>query len=171
MRADAARNREQIVQAARAVFTQDGPAASLNQVAQRAGVGPGTLYRHFPTLQDLLVAVIKDDVSALCARGRELLTGPSPEQALRTWLRAVAGHASAMRGLVATQLAAVTEGSALAACHDEITATGAALLARTGSGLDIADLLKLANAIGWAGEQAPGDQGLTDRLLALVTLS
>ncbi|WP_433516027.1 TetR/AcrR family transcriptional regulator [Nonomuraea sp. CA-143628] len=199
MRADALRNRERIVRVARAVFTEHGPDASLNQVAQQAEVGPGTLYRHFPTLQDLLVAVIRDDVAALCAQGQALLAEASalPETstssgasapsgasaqsrasadgALRAWLRAVAVHATAMRGLVATQLASWPADGALAACHEEITATGAALLdhaRRTGSapeGLDITDLLRLANAIGWASEQSPDDEGLIDRLLALVT--
>ncbi|MFI7146255.1 TetR/AcrR family transcriptional regulator [Nonomuraea sp. NPDC050022] len=193
MRADALRNRERIVRVARAVFTEHGPEASLNQVAQQAEVGPGTLYRHFPTLQDLLVAVIRDDVAALCARGQALLSEASalPEtstpsgasaqsrasadRALRAWLRAVAVHATAMRGLVATQLASWPADGALAACHEEITATGAALLDhahRAGSapeGLDITDLLRLANAIGWASEQSPDDEDLIDRLLALVT--
>jgi AcrR family transcriptional regulator len=181
MRADALRNRERIVRVARAVFTEHGPDASLNQVAQQAEVGPGTLYRHFPTLQDLLVAVIRDDVAALCARGRTLLSessaisGASADGALRAWLRAVAVHATAMRGLVATQLASWPADGALAACHEEITATGAALLdhaRRAGSapeGMDITDLLRLANAIGWASEQSPEDEGLIDRLLALVT--
>jgi AcrR family transcriptional regulator len=211
MRADALRNRERIVRVARAVFTEHGPDASLNQVAQRAEVGPGTLYRHFPTLQDLLVAVIRDDVAALCAKGRSLLSeasalpetstssgapalsgasapsraaaistasaisAASADGALRAWLRAVAVHATAMRGLVATQLASWSADGALAACHEEITATGAALLdhaRRAGSaaeGVDITDLLRLANAIGWASEQSPDDEGLIDRLLALVT--
>ena len=60
MRADARRNRERIVAAAREVFAEQGPGASLNQVAQRAGVGAGTLYRHFPTSQDLFVEIIQD---------------------------------------------------------------------------------------------------------------
>ncbi|MEV0346551.1 helix-turn-helix domain-containing protein [Nonomuraea sp. NPDC050680] len=199
MRADALRNRERIVRVARAVFTEHGPDASLNQVAQQAEVGPGTLYRHFPTLQDLLVAVIRDDVAALCARGQALLSeasalpetstssgasaisaapaisAASADRALRAWLRAVAVHATAMRGLVAAQLASWPADGALAACHEEITATGAALLdhaRRAGSapeGVDITDLLRLANAIGWASEQSPDDEGLIDRLLALVT--
>ncbi|WP_336205967.1 TetR/AcrR family transcriptional regulator [Nonomuraea sp. LPB2021202275-12-8] len=179
MRADARRNRERIVASAREVFAEQGPGASLNQVAQRAGVGAGTLYRHFPTSQDLLVEIIKDDVDALCARGRELADHPSPGEALRTWLRAVAVHATAMRGLVAVEMAGA--GPALAACHDQITATGAALLHRArppetaspagqAGAPRVDDLLTLANAIGWAAEQSPGDERLIDRLLALVTI-
>ncbi|MEU0565784.1 hypothetical protein ABZ297_10380 [Nonomuraea sp. NPDC005983] len=108
-------------------------------------------------------------MEALCARGRELLEHPMPDEALRTWLRAVAVHATAMRGLVAIEMAGAAP--ALAACHDDILATGEALLARTAP-LDVAvaDLLKLANAIGWAAEQSPEDEHLIDRLLALVTI-
>jgi AcrR family transcriptional regulator len=189
MRADARDNRERVLTAARAAFTEEGPHASLNKIAQRAGVGAGTLYRHFPTLDALLVAIIGADVEALCERGRELLTHPSPREALTTWLRAVAVHATAMRGLVATRMAAqaaqttrttdavdtkAADGT-LAACHDAILAAGSALLERArrvGEANDetgIADLLTLVNAAAWASEQAPEDEHLLDRLLALVT--
>ncbi|GAB2852354.1 TetR/AcrR family transcriptional regulator [Actinoallomurus bryophytorum] len=179
MRADARDNRERVLRAARAAFAEDGPRASLNKIAQRAGVGAGTLYRHFPTLDALLVAIIGADVEALCERGRGLLDRPSPGEALTTWLRAVAVHATAMRGLVATRMAAQTADTkaadgTLAACHDAILATGNALLDRArrageaNEETGIADLLTLVNAAAWASEQAPEDQHLLDRLLALV---
>ena len=173
MRADARDNRERVLRAARAAFAEDGPHASLNKIAQRAGVGAGTLYRHFPTLDALLVAIIGADVEALCARGRELLDHPSPDEGLSTWLRAVAVHATAMRGLVATRMAAPPADGTLAACHDAILATGTALLDRAqreGSAageIDVADLLRLVNAVAWASEQTPEND--LDRLLALVS--
>jgi AcrR family transcriptional regulator len=178
MRADARHNRERILQAARTVFAEQGAHASLNKIAQQAQVGAGTLYRHFPTLQDLLVAIIGSDVDALCARGRTLLDHPSPGEALHAWLRAVAVHATAMRGLVAAQMAALpSDGApaALAACHDAIRSTTASLLARAQqhhsapADTDPGDLLILVNAIAWASEQAPANQNLIDRLLALIT--
>ncbi|MBC6459251.1 TetR/AcrR family transcriptional regulator [Actinomadura sp. HBU206391] len=178
MRADARDNRDRVLQAAKVVFAEHGANASLNKVAQRAGVGAGTLYRHFPTLQALLVAIISDDVDALCAKGHALLTHPSPDEALHTWLRAVALHATAMRGLVATQMAgepAPGTQTALTACHEAMRATGAALLTRAQrqgtapEDADIIDLLKLVNAIAWTSEQTPEDTHLLDRLLALVT--
>ncbi|AQA26081.1 bacterial regulatory, tetR family protein [Rhodococcus sp. MTM3W5.2] len=177
MRSDARDNRERILKAAKAVFAERGTASSLNEIARRANVGPGTLYRHFPTLQDLLVAIIGDDVDVLCATGRDLLTHRSPDEALRIWLRAVALHATAMNGLVATQMAAdlgTGHGTALAGCHDAITAVGSELLTRAkehggiAEQTDVVDLLKLATAIAWASEQAPEDVGLLDRLLALA---
>jgi AcrR family transcriptional regulator len=178
MRADARQNRERVLQAARAIFSEDGANASLNKIARRAGVGAGTLYRHFPTLQDLVVAITSTDVDALCARGQELLDHPSPGEALLIWLRHAALHATAMRGLVATQMAAAPAAgtrTALAACHDTIRATGQALLTRAQhhgaapTDADIGDLLTLVNAIAWASEQAPADENLLDRLLALMT--
>lgn len=176
MRADARQNRERLLAAAKLVFAEDAD-ASLNKIAQRAGVGPGTLYRHFPTLHDLLVAIVGEDIEALCATGRELLTHPSPGEALRIWLRAVAVHASTLRGLLAAQLAALPTDAgrgALAAGHESIRATGSALLARAqhagqaAGDVDISDLLRLVNAIAWASEQVPDDPDLLDRLLALV---
>lgn len=176
MRRDARDNRERVLLAARAAFTEDGERASLNRIAQRAGVGPGTLYRHFPTLQALLVAIIAEDVAVLCAHGRDLAARPAPGEALRAWLRAVAVHATAMRGLVAAQMATVTTDPALAECHDAIRATGAALLTRAqdagtvAAGATIDDLLILVTALAWASEQAPGDSGRLDRLLTLATM-
>ncbi|MFG1864777.1 TetR/AcrR family transcriptional regulator [Microbispora bryophytorum] len=177
MRADARDNRERVLRAARAAFAEHGAQASLNKIAQSAGVGPGTLYRHFPTTGALLVAIIGDDVAALCEKGRDLLDHTSPAQALRTWLRAVAEHATEMRGLVAARMAAPPApdtDAALAACHERIRATGAALLERAQrdgavpGDIEIADLLTLVNAIAWVSEQAPCDEYLLDRLLALV---
>jgi len=177
LRADARDNRERVLAAAKALFAEQGAQASLNQVAQRAGVGPGTLYRHFPSRPTLLVAIIGADVDALCAHGRDLLTHPDPDEALRVWLRAVAAHATSMRGLVAAQLAAAsdpTSASALAGCHDAMRTTGSALLVRAqrdgtaAARTDIADLLTLVNAAAWASEQAPDDAGLLDRLLAVI---
>jgi AcrR family transcriptional regulator len=180
MRADARDNRERVLRAARSAFAEHGAQASLNKIAQSAGVGPGTLYRHFPTRQALLVAIISHDVDVLCAAGRDLLTDPSPDEALRRWLHAVAVHAAAMRGLVAAQLAAepaLGTDPALASCHHAISTTGAALLHRAQSqgtarqGTRNSDLLKLASAIAWASGQAPEDADLLDRLLTLVTCS
>lgn len=175
MRADARENRERLLEAARTVFAEQGTHASLNQIAHLAGVGPGTLYRHFPNLQSLLVAIIAGEVDALCARGRDLLGHPSPDQALGSWLRALAVHATAMRGLVANEMMAAAADPAVAACHEAIRGTGAALLARAQAAgvateeIDIVDLLKVINAIAWANQQSPGDDLLLDRLLTLLT--
>jgi AcrR family transcriptional regulator len=176
LRIDAADNRARLLAAARAVFTERGARASLNEVAKRAGVGPGTLYRHFPTLQALLVALISGDVETLCQRGRDLLAHDDPAAGLRLWLRAFALHASAMQGLLATQLAVdfvPGDGNALAACHDAILGVAGELLNRskrcgsTQPNVEVRDLLRLVNAVAWASQQVPEDPTLIDRLLVI----
>src|SRR5580692_8989983 len=82
LRADARRNYEKLLAAGRAAFTEEGSSASLEEIARRAGVGIGTLYRHFPTRQALLEAVYRDQVEAMRSRADELLAGGDPSDAL-----------------------------------------------------------------------------------------
>src|SRR5918997_3877226 len=89
LRADARRNYERLLTAARAAFDEHGADASLDGIARRAGVGIGTLYRHFPTRSDLLAAVLRDEIEALSAAAERLLTSQAPGDALINWLRAV----------------------------------------------------------------------------------
>src|SRR6266487_4025102 len=90
MRADARRNYQALLSAANAAFIEQGADdASLEEIARRAGVGIGTLYRHFPTRQALLEAVYRDQVDALRARADELLGSLPPDAALVAWLRAL----------------------------------------------------------------------------------
>src|SRR6266446_8386133 len=86
-RADAVRNRERVLEAAKAVFSAGGPDASLEAVARRAGVGIGTLYRHFPTREALFEAVYRREVRQLVELAEELRNAPAPVDALRRWLR------------------------------------------------------------------------------------
>src|SRR3984885_13634720 len=85
-RADAARNRDRILEVAKREFTRVGANASLEEIAKKAGVGPGTLYRHFPTREDLLVAVYRSEMEKLAAAERTLADSMSPVEALRAWL-------------------------------------------------------------------------------------
>src|SRR5262245_1624337 len=85
-RADARRNRERLITAAREAFTEHGVEASLDDSARRTGVGPGTLYRHFPTREALLAAVYRDDVEALAARAEQMARQYPPVEALTAWL-------------------------------------------------------------------------------------
>src|SRR6266699_4143127 len=90
MRADARRNYGRLLAAALAAFSEQGAdTASLEEIARRAGVGIGTLYRHFPTRQALLEAVYRDQVEALRARADDLLENAPPADALAEWLRAM----------------------------------------------------------------------------------
>jgi AcrR family transcriptional regulator len=85
-RADAQRNRERILEVAKEEFTRVGANASLEEIAKKAGVGPGTLYRHFPTREALLVEVYRKEVEKLAAAEREFAESLPPAEALRAWM-------------------------------------------------------------------------------------
>ncbi len=85
-RADAQRNRERILETAREAFTRSGANISLDEVAKHAGVGPGTLYRHFPTRDALLAAVYETEVGKLAAAARTFSEAMAPADALRAWM-------------------------------------------------------------------------------------
>src|SRR6266853_5571907 len=87
-RADAVRNRERLLAAAKAVFSAGGPDASLEAVARRANVGIGTLYRHFPTREALYEAVYRHEVEQRVELARHLGAETAPVEALRRWLQA-----------------------------------------------------------------------------------
>jgi AcrR family transcriptional regulator len=85
-RADAQRNRERILDAAKQAFTRSTGTVNLDDIAKKAGVGPGTLYRHFPTREALLEAVYRTEVEKLAAAERELSKTLPPVEALRAWM-------------------------------------------------------------------------------------
>jgi AcrR family transcriptional regulator len=175
MRADARRNYERLLITARVAFAEHGADASLDDIARRAGVGPGTLYRHFPTRDALLEAVIHDWIEALRAEATELLTAPSPVEALRTWFRTVIGTVGTYRGLAAALMSSMhNEASELHASCEAMQSGMLALLARAQQSGQIradaqaSDVLLLINAITLASEQPGTDDTQVDRLLSLV---
>jgi AcrR family transcriptional regulator len=85
-RTDAQRNRERILEVAKEAFTRSGANTSLDDIAKQAGVGPGTLYRHFPTRDELLEAVYRTEVEKLAAAERKFAETLPPVEALRAWL-------------------------------------------------------------------------------------
>jgi len=85
-RADAQRNRERILEIARKAFTRSGANINLDELARQAGVGPGTLYRHFPTRDALLEAVYRNEVEKLAAAQRKFTETMPPMDALRAWM-------------------------------------------------------------------------------------
>lgn len=91
-RADAQRNRELILEVAKGVFTRDGAAASLDEIARTAGIGPGTLYRHFPTRDALIEAVYRSEVEKLAAAGPRFAATLPPIEALRAWMFLFVDH-------------------------------------------------------------------------------
>ncbi|GGU73848.1 TetR family transcriptional regulator [Streptomyces litmocidini] len=175
MRADARRNHERLLIEARAAFAEQGADAPLEEVARRAGVGIGTLYRHFPTRADLLNAVFQEALAELLDRSRDLAEADAPCRALVEWLRALIAHAGEYRGLAhALMSASHDRSSALARCSDPLRAAGERLLERAREAgqvradVSIGDLMQLTNAIALAAEQCPEDALLADRLLALT---
>ncbi|MCY1136683.1 TetR/AcrR family transcriptional regulator [Actinoplanes sp. Pm04-4] len=84
VRADARENRARILAAARAAFAEDDN-ASMNQIAQRAGVGPGTLYRNYPSREALILEIYADEVGRIIGSADGLLAGHAPREALRLW--------------------------------------------------------------------------------------
>ena len=85
-RADAERNRDRVLEVAKDAFTRSGPDASLDDIAKQAGVGPGTLYRHFPSREALIEAVYRTEVEKLAAAERNLAETMPPIEALRAWM-------------------------------------------------------------------------------------
>ncbi|MFI9120246.1 TetR/AcrR family transcriptional regulator [Streptomyces bikiniensis] len=175
MRADARRNHERLLAEARAAFAVQGADAPLEEIARRAGVGIGTLYRHFPTRADLLNGVFQEALAELLDRSRELAGSDAPCRALVEWLRALVAHAGEYRGLAhALMSASYDRSSALSRCSDPLRAAGERLLGRAREAgqvradVSIGDLMQLTNAIALAAEQCPQDTELADRLLALT---
>jgi AcrR family transcriptional regulator len=99
LRADARRNRERVVAAARAVFAEQGRDAQIDDVARRAGVGVGTVYRHFPTKQALLIALVLDAFDRVAAEARRALEHPDPWEGLTHLLWYSAENLAADRAL------------------------------------------------------------------------
>jgi len=85
-RADAERNRDRVLEVAKEAFTRSGPDASLDDIAKQAGVGPGTLYRHFPSREALIEAVYRTEVEKLAAAERNFAETMPPIEALRAWM-------------------------------------------------------------------------------------
>jgi AcrR family transcriptional regulator len=99
LRSDARRNREKLLAAAVVLFAERGTDGSLEEVAKRAGVGIGTLYRHFPTRDALVEAAYRNEVAQLRAAADELLAELPPDRALEAWMRRFVEYGSAKRGM------------------------------------------------------------------------
>jgi AcrR family transcriptional regulator len=130
-RADAVRNRERLLEAAKAVFSAGGAEASLEAVARRADVGIGTLYRHFPTREALYEAVYRHEVEQLSELAEQLKGEPEPVEALRQWLRSNVEFVATKKGMAAAlALAAGPPSEPTAFSYDRLTKAVGALLAR-----------------------------------------
>jgi AcrR family transcriptional regulator len=169
-RADARRNHEKLLAAAREVFAESGASAPLEDVAARAGVGVGTLYRNFPTRQALLEAVYVDEVQAIAHAAEELVELP-PWEALAEWLRRYVGFAATKRLLMEALLASGPSSEVLGACKTALVDAGTSLLARAQQAgivrtdVEILDVTRIISGIAL---MSTGDPELTDRMLRLA---
>ena len=150
-RADASRNVARLLAAAREVLAESGNDVAFDVIARRAGVGNATLYRHFPTRADLLVAVYADEVATLCQHGTELLASVEPLDALFAWLDEFVVHVATKRPLALAATEGVNEHrtSLFHQWHASITTTAAGLMERAQpalrSDLTATDVLALAS--------------------------
>lgn len=170
-RSDAQRNRDQILQVAHDAFAESG-ATSLNEIAKRAGVGPGTLYRHFPTREALILAVYRRDMQRLVDSVHDVLAMHPPLEAFRAWFHTLAEYVRVKHGL----------GEALhsAAIKDAINETYAPVVTAAGKlidacvaceamrpGLEPADVLLLMGFM-WRVDAGPEGKRQAERITELV---
>lgn len=139
-RADAVRNRERLLAAAKVVFSAGGAEASLEMVARRAGVGIGTLYRHFPTREALFEAVYRREVEQLADLAEQLKAEAEPAEALRRWLRSNVEFVATKKGMsAALALAAHSSSELVAYSYERLTKAVGALLDRAIAAGEIRD--------------------------------
>jgi AcrR family transcriptional regulator len=130
-RADAVRNRERVLEAAKTVFSAGGPDASLEAVARTAGVGIGTLYRHFPTREALFEAVYRREVQQLADLAEQLKEQAEPVEALRRWMRSNVKFVATKKGMSAALTLATDKNSELFSySFDRLTRAVGSLLDR-----------------------------------------
>jgi AcrR family transcriptional regulator len=174
MRVDAKRNHDHLLAVAHEVVTEHGADASLRDIARKAGVGLGTLYRHFPTREALLETLLRKGFDQLAHRARELDTAEDPGTALISWMRETIALAHNYSGAIASMVAAIAdEGSALHASCVAMKAAGTQLLIRAQeegavrADVDGADLFALVGAMAWVADQ-PSLDSRADHLFELI---
>ena len=175
MRADARKNRDQILTVARDVVAEHGADASMRDIARRAGVGLATLLRHFPTREALFEALLCTHLDALAQKADVLESSAPPDEALLTWLRELVTFTQRNRGVVAMMASAHSNPqSPLYATCAAVHAAGARLLQRAqreGSAradMSGEDLFALVTALGWAVDQ-PSFAPRAEHLVHLIS--
>jgi AcrR family transcriptional regulator len=162
LRADARQNHARLIAAATAAFAEKGADAPLEDIARRAGVGIGTLYRHFPSRLDLQAAVFRTQVRTVCDQGDALLATDAPEQAFAAWVRALAGYLVTKRGLSRALIDAVgVESELITSCWMTMRETSERLLEnaqRAGvirSDVTGLDVMRLIHGVAVSSEKDP----------------
>ncbi|MBV8793990.1 MAG: TetR/AcrR family transcriptional regulator [Hyphomicrobiales bacterium] len=173
-RADAQRNRDSLLEAAKAAFAEAGPEASLDEIARRASVGIGTLYRHFPTRDAVVEAVYRREVQQLADAAPRLIESLAPAEALRAWMRLFIDYIAAKRVIAPALKSLVGGGSSLYADSSaRINEAMALLVERAREGGDIrpdadsADLLRALIGFAYV-NSAPDWEASARRLIDLL---
>lgn len=176
LRADARRNRARVLQAAQAAFAAEGPSVPLDEIARRAGVGPGTVHRHFPTKEALFEAVVRSRLKALMDDARALAAADDPGAAFFGFLSRVADEGLQKRDLVEVLRAAgLDPTAATAGISNELRRAINQLLTRAQEAgavrddVSIAELMAVLAGISVAIQHYGGDAGLPARVLAIVS--
>lgn len=176
LRADARRNRDAILGAAISIFETDGIYAPIDGIATAAGVGNATLYRNFPTRNDLLAAVIETTIAELLSDSEELMRGMPADDALREWLRRLAWQLRIWNDLPTCIATSIDDtGSPVQSVATRLTARTAEFLDRAredGSARDAVtadELFELVTAISWGIDRFGDDRERACRRVALAT--
>ena len=171
-RADAARNYDLLVTAAREAFSEHGTDTSLEEIARRAGVGIGTLYRRFPNRTALLEAVYVDEIQSVCDRAYGYAEKLGPYDALAAWLRSFVGYSISKKSLAGELTVALGKDSEFfTACKANVNEAGSLLLNRAKAAgtvrpeLQLMDILRLVGGI-TMGREMSAEQA--NRLLDIV---
>ena len=161
-RADARRNYEKVLAAAREAFAEGGESTALEEIARRAGVGIGTLYRHFPNRQALLEALYVDEVEEVCRSAAQLEDG-DPWEALSSWFERFIGYLATKRALAAELLNYLDHDASLfKVCRASLFEAGEPLLKRAQEAgvvradVDIAEVIQMVIGIGKIPTSDPG---------------
>jgi AcrR family transcriptional regulator len=174
LRADAQRNRDRLLECAVRAFSQDGLDVTLEGIAKDAGVGIGTLYRHFPTREALLDAAYRNELARLCDAVADLLAGMPPDEAMRAWMDRFVDYMMTKRGMADAMRALIASGgNPYAQSRDRLTTAITTLLdagAAEGtvrSDVEPGDVLASLGGVSLAaGEPAQRDQA--SRMLDLL---
>jgi AcrR family transcriptional regulator len=174
LRADAQRNREQLLAAAVAAFSADGPEITLESIARSAGVGIGTLYRHFPSREALVDAAYRSELARLCDSARGLLESRPADQALRAWLELFGEYMTTKRGMAdALRMVVASGGDPFTESRARLRAAFAAMLAAGAADgtlradIDAADVLASASGI-WLAAGETAQRAQAGRLVDLL---
>jgi len=171
-RADAARNYDRLVTAARETFAEHGTDTSLEEIARRAGVGIGTLYRRFPSRTALLEAVYVDEIQSVCDRAYDFDRELEPFDALASWLRSFVGYGLSKKSLASELTVALGKDSPFfQACKANVQEAGQLLLDKAKaagevrSELELMDIMRLVGGINMGRDMEPEQ---ANRLLDIV---